>query len=307
MATLQGLARPTDFNDLNRIPGGADHTYVTSSEGTSWGCGGGTNDGKVIVSGQGSHKLAKLIARNDYGGMSVYGTMGVCHQMANRVLYPCGRNVHRAKGAGWSYTIYGIYGKPESAWLAWKTECEVEAGVIPIPYGVPLLARVQSPRWPGFVVNPRLDLAAIAASGVHALRPSTDPEILEFSEDEWQDKEILTVSLLAEAAGASPEEIANAEFESFLKVRTDGRIPDRAIREIFQVRADFERERNALHPELRKNGEAKSELTSLDSRLVAAFVAIEKILGSSLYEQIYDLPPDHSPDILYPSFVAKRD
>lgn len=315
MATLEGWARPTDFLFLEHVPGGADHTYVVSSGGARWKCGGGdeggnsgSEGGRLIVSGDGSHTLAKKLARNDYGGMSVYGAMGVCHQMANRVLYPCGRNVHRAKGAGWSYTIYGIYGRPHAAWLAWKAACEAETGRLPLPYGIPMVARPQSPRWPRFAMNPSLDLAVVAETADIALRTNAVPEMLEFSEDEWQDREMLSVALLSEAAGASPDEIEDAEFESFLKVRSDGKISDEAIQGVFDVRSDIKSQLGKLFEAFMNGEKTKDDFLKYYCRLmVAEFSSIEKSLGPSLYEQIYDLPPDHSPAILNPDALERAE
>ena len=55
MARLEGWARPTDYLFLEHVPGGADHTYVVSSGGERFKCGGGTDGGRVVASGNGSH------------------------------------------------------------------------------------------------------------------------------------------------------------------------------------------------------------------------------------------------------------
>ncbi|CAN5492826.1 hypothetical protein BH11PLA2_BH11PLA2_22520 [soil metagenome] len=313
MATLEGWAIETDYLFLDHVPGGADHTYVVSSEGTRFECGGRNQGGRLIVSGQGSHKLAKALSRNNYGGM-VYGLTGVCHQEANRVLYPCGRNVHRAKGAGWSYTVYGIYGKPHEAWLAWKTECEIETGTIPgpygipIPYGIPPILGIATPRWPHFATNPTLNLVDVASANDLVLPVGLDPAVLEFADSEWADKEMFTVTLLMEAVGAAPEAIQNAELETFLKIRSDGRISDAQIMSVFRIRDEFDQQRRRLVAAL-TNGEHTSHdfIRNHVNQMAAEFTAIERVLGPRLYGDIYDLPPDHSPAILNPRAFGRSE
>jgi hypothetical protein len=68
----------------------ADHTYVeciTGKEG--WSCWGGKTGGREIVRGTGSTKQANVIATsNERAGITCYGINGVCHQAANRILWP---------------------------------------------------------------------------------------------------------------------------------------------------------------------------------------------------------------------------
>ena len=306
MATLEGWAYPTDYLFLEHVPGGADHTYVVSSGGARWNCGGGDQGGEVIASGTGSHTLSRLLSRHNYGGM-IYGVNGVCHQMANRVLYPSRRNVHRAKGAGWSYTVYGVYGRPHAAWLVWRAECEAETGAIPnpygipIPYGIPPILGIASPRWPHLATNPTLNLAEVAGADDLVLPVGLDPAVLEFADSEWADKEMFTVTLLMEAAGATPEAIQNAELEAFLKIRSDGRISDAQIMSVFRIRDEFDQQRRRLVA-AHTNGEQTSNdfIRNHVNQMAAEFTAIERVLGPRLYGDIYDLPPDHSPAILNP-------
>jgi len=89
----------------------ADHTYVTSSAGHIWNCNGRGAGGMAICVGSGNVDQADCLSNPlSHAGIS-YGITGVCHQMANRILYPAGQTVSRAQRYQWSCFMYGTYGK----------------------------------------------------------------------------------------------------------------------------------------------------------------------------------------------------
>lgn len=106
------------------------HTYVTSSDGLEWECGGGTY-GPInpICSGTGSSSIANCISQGwrSMAGIT-YGVNGVCHQAANRILYETGQIVWF-----WAYytsfPLYGHYGVmgwfTEQAWNDRKRNCGI--------------------------------------------------------------------------------------------------------------------------------------------------------------------------------------
>ncbi len=103
MATLYGHA--VIIKGLN-----ADHTYVTSSDGNRWGCWGRDSGGHEICSGRGSVTEADCLSQSSSHAGLVYGITGVCHQTANRILFPAKVIVNKAKGYWASVTVYGTYG-----------------------------------------------------------------------------------------------------------------------------------------------------------------------------------------------------
>ena len=89
-----------------------DHSYVTSSCGLQWHCRGRVAGGIAIAMGQGSSIIADCLSQiNSHAGLR-YWKDGVCHQMANRMLYPAGQvTVAKCNGYGFSSFRYGHYGK----------------------------------------------------------------------------------------------------------------------------------------------------------------------------------------------------
>lgn len=111
---------------------GADHTYVTDGDGGVWGCWGRSSGGRKMCSGAGSSKRANCLSQSSSHAGIIYGVTGVCHQTANRILYPARVVVSRASGYWASVTMYGTYGTHNVAslieWEARKARCNKVSG-----------------------------------------------------------------------------------------------------------------------------------------------------------------------------------
>jgi len=99
-----------------------DHTYVqglaSSGPGFLCKCLGGDQGGKVlpgsVVSGTGLpfKRMHFMCSTKPCAWPKLlYGTVGVCHQLANRGLEPVGATVYQARGYGLSFVLYGAYGR----------------------------------------------------------------------------------------------------------------------------------------------------------------------------------------------------
>jgi hypothetical protein len=90
-----------------------DHTYVADSIGRAWGCNGRSTGGNIVCSGQGNIDQANCLAQLDGKAGILWGTSGVCHQAANRILYAASPPllVSQARAYGVSFFRYGAYGK----------------------------------------------------------------------------------------------------------------------------------------------------------------------------------------------------
>jgi len=112
MGTLLVIRYPTNmFAQL------ADHTYVScGTGGAAWSCWGGKTGGTELRQGIGSTAQADAIAEpNERGGITCYLINGVCHQAANRILFPAGITARGARGYDVSEALFGTYGRPRGA------------------------------------------------------------------------------------------------------------------------------------------------------------------------------------------------
>ena len=103
IGVLEGYAMPA-----LGIPG--DHTYVMTSNGSSYGCHGRSSGGTLICSGGGNVDQADCLATPSGNAGIGYGINGLCHQIANRILCPAGINVSVARLANSSIFAWGAYG-----------------------------------------------------------------------------------------------------------------------------------------------------------------------------------------------------
>ena len=87
-----------------------EHTYVVSGHNHTWPCWGRSQGGKRICSGMGNTDQSDCLSQpNSQAGIN-YGITGVCHQTANRILYPGGQIVSGASGYRFSFFAWGAYG-----------------------------------------------------------------------------------------------------------------------------------------------------------------------------------------------------
>lgn len=111
----------------------AQHTYVTVM-GETYDCFGDARGGTPLAETQGVNLCSKADILNADARLSfalplggklldlpvrhgiLYAINGVCHSLANRLLYQSGKTVHLANGARQSFALWGVYGTkvPES-------------------------------------------------------------------------------------------------------------------------------------------------------------------------------------------------
>lgn len=107
---------------IKALDGKADHTYVVGVDKKTghklvWNCGGAYEGGRELTHGEANGLTCDCISlrKEDIklaGGMAGirYGIDGVCHQAANRIMYPAGLIVDKANGWKLSSKIFGTLG-----------------------------------------------------------------------------------------------------------------------------------------------------------------------------------------------------
>lgn len=132
----------------NRVQSYPDINSVVAAGGSNWYCWGdfhqqggtsGIPDG-FIGSAAGATSYARCLCTDNSpsnadpsacGTIFKYGLHGVCHQLANQVLWATGGygssplTVHLAQGYGVSSAFYGDYGTTAAAWQRKMTQCRV--------------------------------------------------------------------------------------------------------------------------------------------------------------------------------------
>lgn len=290
MAALEGWAYPTDYLFLEHVPGGADHAYVVSSDGKRWGCGGGSQGGSRIARGHGSHRKANCFSQNTSG--IVYGVNGVCHQIANRILWAARgiHTVHRAKGYVWSASIYGSYGSDGPGWAARKLACQIN--------------NWPRPRWPPwFSAAPNeVDLPASVIDEFASNDDDAGEEVFDENDVAYQSK----LRSLHDDPELSKRALAGAELELLLNYRSDHGLTSAQIVDLQNLQVDLREAHQHLVTGLHSGQLSREKFVlQLTSAMREAFQQFEKRLGEELYLKVFDLPPDHAPAIINPSAVEE--
>lgn len=104
IGTLSGYA-------LKMVSLPADHTYVESSAGHVWPCWGRSAGGHLVCQGPGNVDQADCLSQPSSQAGIVYAVTGVCHQTANRILFPATLFVSGAARYRMSVFTWGVYGR----------------------------------------------------------------------------------------------------------------------------------------------------------------------------------------------------
>jgi hypothetical protein len=143
-----------------------EHTYVTSTNGTRWGCFGSSDGGRLLRTATSNQLVADCLSREASQAGIAYGLTGVCQQAANRILLDAGLTVAEAGGYEVSTFFWGEYGRgtwpalihcsgggpgPNSPFVSNRNEGEGRRGTalavyneIVTRYGPPVLAAFMS-------------------------------------------------------------------------------------------------------------------------------------------------------------------
>jgi hypothetical protein len=266
MAILLGYTIPAQFNK------NWDHVYVASDGGHLWGCFGGDSGGIEICSGAGDIAFAYCLSYPRgkspfglprYAGIT-YGKDGVCHQAANRILYPVGNGgliVTQARGYGLSHTLFGPYGLSGMSWPELAKCASVHGRVGGSPSG-------------GLTVAPGNDKSAQLAADIRRIHSH-------FGQD----------GLAA----------ASAELEAFARLQLGKDYDPRKIAVVAECRNRWREEQQVATARL-EYGELTADkyvvvLRELTSEMAAR---CERVLGDRDFERLFGIPPKDAADLLMP-------
>ncbi len=249
-----------------------DHTYVRSNDAYAWGCFGRNSAGQLLDSAMGDSSVADCLAKpiqlpRIYAGIS-YGLTGVCHQAANRILYPAGITVAAAKGYGLSMVTWGTYGR--GAWPQ-RDQC-----VQLVSTQVPALPKGDEP-----------DMQSKTLSGkVHAIhqRAFNNP------------------------AYADSASVSRAELQALADASLGVQYDQAKIAMIINLQQTLHQEQESLVRQFDGQFLSKKQyLERLNALLHRIYSECEKILGSQDFEKLFGAPLDQVVHMVDPDvFLATR-
>ncbi|MDQ7789978.1 MAG: hypothetical protein RDU41_07995 [Clostridia bacterium] len=251
-----------------------EHAYVTSSAGHRWPCFGGTDRGRPIGSGLGHPEVAQCLSLPDSEAGINYGLTGVCHQAANRILWPAKVLVSQARSYNLSVMIYGAYGTPnERAERKWRERI-----------GQCSAAQDKS------------------ASQISFTWDGDNPPAVPSADQEYAEK---LIRLHLQAGERGPVELLARETALLIDYRLPG-TGSQLVRTVQDIQRELLAEKKTLDKVLlRKHvgGEKyAAEVNDLINQELAQFL---ELLGAQYYEQLFGLKPGERCDLVVPEIAAE--
>ena len=267
----------------------ADHTYVTSSDGGVWPCWGRSKGGKVICAGNGSSNKANCLSQSKSHAGIIYGVTGVCHQTANRILYPAGALVNHAKGYWASSLVYGTYGTHNAAsfleWQLRKKRCSKVKG------GLGLEKRAI----PFNSVDPDVKV------------PAQEPGFAEYLEkvNALYTKE-LDEKHLNELVDLDKMDILGSELELMADYRLGNAQNNQDIKKVRDLQAKFTAKKEDLDAHLiGKNISAVHYAEQVNASILKLLKESGQVLGEENYVKLFGMPSDTIFQLVDASILAQ--
>ena len=262
-----------------------DHTYVVHVDnGVRWRCHGGNTGGRLLAAGKGDYNGALCVARSaseEAEAGIAYGKTGVCHQIANRILYPAGFTVVNARGSSVSSSLYGTYGDSET-WssklktcfrlAAWKRQSLVNFALISAP-----------------------DINLSDSTLMLEQSPDAEPVTKLTPEESYFVK---LASLYALKEPLSLFTLLGADLEITLRYLLSEKISAIETKEIIQHQQTMIKEHQDVKSFLIQNDQAA--INHMAKILETTFEKFEKILGASRYTEAFSIAPQWVNEVIMP-------
>lgn len=278
MSILKGYAEPISF------PQGSEHTYVESDTPYFyWECHGKSHKGREICWGYGDANIANCLSQGGQEGNAgiTYGVNGVCHQIANRILYPAGVTVSSAGGYGASVILYGTYGVIELItlikWNKLKKKCGAKRAV-----------------------SPALEIES---------KPKNTPENIYFQKivDLYSEHDSISRNSDDNVIMKEINGLMKKEINYLIEYRLGGKVDSHIAKPIQKQQVGLLKERSRKIEEL-YNGDISTEkyVKEMNNLVGDTLISLQENLGKNIYEEIFNLPANKESFILIDPDIAKN-
>jgi hypothetical protein len=277
MATLRGYAVKISWL-------GADHTYVKSSDGYVWPCWGRSSGGRNICSGSGSSSQANCISQPSSHAGIIYGITGVCHQTANRILWPSRKLVSAARGYWASSLAYGTYGSDIVAWLARIAACSL-------------------------VKTDRAAKAAVMAPAKEreaAPQSAGEKSYMERLQALYEKEAAAPRTLMPGGKGGAPVELLGAELDLMLDYRLGKRVTDDAGAELKGLQQKLLAQMDSLGKGLYSNDITAAQYADrVNEQFAETLKRAVRVLGPEGYSSLFGVAVDERMLLIDPKIMVK--
>lgn len=236
--------------------------------------------------GNGNVTMANCISQpNSWAGI-IYGVTGVCHQTANRILYPARVTVSKAGGYWASTLAYGVYGTPASIteWFARLAACSLVSSDITFIRALEMDTRSQ--------VLSQEDTEKAYLKKVLALYSETMQTPQTFRAEVNEDE---SYSLIGK------------ELELMMEFRLGRSLDAQITKSILKQQYDFLKEKHEMEYNLYSTDlSVEKHVKEMNDFFGDTLRRIAEILEKDQFEKIFGLtPPDGSFSLIDPKIAVK--
>ncbi|MGB9928515.1 MAG: hypothetical protein ACPK85_08935 [Methanosarcina sp.] len=295
---------------------GTDHTYVTSDKPShAWPCWGRESGGKEICRGYGKFQVANCISqalplmKPGTAGI-IYGVTGVCHQTANRILYPAGVTVSKAGGYWLSTVVYGIYGTTSLEFFTRLAICKASLHTAALKKEVSIQSidadmKVQS--------NPIIDepekeyIKKIVALYTEQMQtaPSLNSAIMSEESSLLQESKFESVSSMI--TNEERYSLLGKELELMLRFHLGDNLDTQIIKPVLKQQSGFLMEKEKMDREFYNAGfNIENYVKDVNNLFGDILINFPDIMGKSEYERIFNLSPSEKGFILIDPDIAVK-
>lgn len=219
----------------------------------------------------------------------LYGVNGVCHQAANRILYPAGVTVCKAAGYAVSSYAYGDYG----------------GTIIPNPF---TRIFIPDPLWPRIFEKCQTELKASIESKTESYIKNT-PESLYIQKivDLYSNLVDMPTNSDHNVLMEKANELITKNFEYLLEFRLGDKVDSQITNQIQKQQLDLLKGKDKKVEEL-FNGDISVEkyVKEVNDLVGDALISLQENLGKNIYEKIFNLPLRKEGFLLIDPDIAKN-
>ncbi len=221
----------------------------------------------------------------------VYAVNGVCHQIANRILYPHGRIVSRATGYWLSVSVFGTYGTnvPPTGWLASSGIASAVGESASIDWHSRLTHGHHHPDDAAYGIAEHRESEIAYLREVRSLYAEADPTVLL-------------------KRHGNTLELHTRELEIMFEYRLGSAVGRGKLRRLRELhRAYLSQRPEALAPDSSGRLDAAALAASINHHVQQFSADVARVLGADLCERLYAFPPDRKIDLVNPAILAAFD
>jgi len=274
-----------------------DHTYVTSSDGHAWGCWGRSEGGQIIVQPvTASSKQADFMSSpNSHAGLA-YGSTGVCHQTANRILYFTGKIVSAARGYAASSAMFGTYGRGQHCTTpGTPPSCRIPDIYVQREWRDRIRA---GSKISGDITSEALTQSTNQDSNEDTMMQNYVTKVRMLYEEQMDETNSTEMSLNKQ------NDYLAQELDLLLDFRLGDKKNSEDVKHLHEYQSAMLAKKNDFYEELIKNNISPEEYANKLNNLISDFLKKSVTqLGKEKYSKLFNLEPDETVQIVDPEII----